>query len=92
VGCGAKPHDLHTVALSWIEYIPPLRGGAENKKFAGVGSAHDLHPDAQSQASLRQILHRQANPFFLGIDREDFHLHDVADFDHIEGVFHEFIG
>jgi hypothetical protein len=23
--------------------IPPLRGGAGNKKFAGVGSTHDLH-------------------------------------------------
>jgi hypothetical protein len=43
-------------------------------------------------ASLRQILHRQANALFVGIDCEDFDLDDVADFDHIEGVLDEFIG
>jgi hypothetical protein len=30
------------------DYVPPLRGGVGNKKFAVVGNAHDLHLYAQS--------------------------------------------
>jgi hypothetical protein len=35
------------------DYVPPLRGGAGNKKFAGVGSAHDLQPNAHSPDGMK---------------------------------------